>query len=64
MEAQQAAQRRTREESYRQLEQWIALFGEELGLADLIRVERLRGSAGNIAGGDIPLYHGIEYRED
>jgi V/A-type H+-transporting ATPase subunit D len=64
VEALQAAKRKAREEAYGQLEQWIALFGEDLGLADLINVERLTVSAGNIAGVDIPLYQGIEYREE
>jgi V/A-type H+-transporting ATPase subunit D len=64
VEVQQVAKRRAREEAYRQLEQWIALFGEELGLADLINVDRLTVTAGNIAGVDIPQYRGIEYREE
>jgi len=63
-EAQQAAKRRTRQETYRQLEQWIALFGEDLGLADLINVDRLSMTAGNTAGVDIPLFRGIEYHEE
>ncbi|MBN1836432.1 MAG: V-type ATP synthase subunit D, partial [Spirochaetales bacterium] len=57
VEAQQADRRRARDQAYRALEQWIALFGEDVGLPEIIRVERLRLEAGNIAGVDIPVFH-------
>jgi V/A-type H+-transporting ATPase subunit D len=64
VEAQQAERRQTRKEAYRQLEQWISLFGEEVGLAEVIRVERLEVEPGNIAGVDIPLFKAIELAEE
>ena len=64
IEAQQTAKRTARQAAYRELEQWIALFGEDLGLTNIISVERLNLAPGNIAGVDIPLYENIEYREE
>lgn len=63
VEIRQAEKRAVRQEAYGELEQWIALFGEDLGLPDLIRVERLALEPGNIAGVDIPLFRDIEFQE-
>ena len=64
VEAQQAQLRRTRDQAYSQLEQWIALFGEKVGLAEMIQVERLTLEAGNIAGVDIPTFKEIRFHQE
>ena len=64
IEARLVEERRARELAYGQLEQWIALFGEEVGLTDLIRIDRLTLDAGNIAGVDIPMFRDISFHEE
>jgi V/A-type H+-transporting ATPase subunit D len=64
VEAQQAEKRRARQEAYRKLEAWIALFGEEVGLPDIIQIDRLTLEAGNIAGVDIPVFREISFHEE
>ncbi len=44
------------------LERWIAVFGEEVGLGQLILVESLRIETGNIAGVEIPLFQGLDLK--
>ncbi len=44
------------------LERWIAVFGEEVGLGQLILVESLRIETGNIAGVGIPLFQGLDLK--
>jgi len=51
-----------REEVTRDLERWIAVFGEELGLEELLEVESLHLERGNIAGVDIPIFEGLDFR--
>jgi len=64
VEARLAEERRAREQAYAQLEQWIALFGEEVGLSEMIRIERLTLETGNIAGVDIPMFRDISFHEE
>ena len=45
------------------LMRWVEVFGQELGLEDLIKVDSLRWEMGNIAGIDIPLFLGLDFRE-
>jgi V/A-type H+-transporting ATPase subunit D len=51
-----------RREILNDLERWIELFGEEVGVKDLIQVGSLRIDTGNIAGVDIPLFQGLDIR--
>jgi len=44
------------------LERWIDVFGEEVGLDRLIVVDSLRIETGNIAGVDIPLFQGLDLK--
>ena len=44
------------------LDRWIAVFGEDVGLESLIAVVSLRVETGNIAGVDIPLFQGLDFR--
>jgi V/A-type H+-transporting ATPase subunit D len=50
-----------REELFKSLQTWIAVFGEEAGVEDLIRVSELVTSDGNIAGVDIPVFERISF---
>ena len=45
----------------RELNSWIAVFGEEVGLEKLLRLESVRISDGNIAGVDIPVFEGVDF---
>jgi V/A-type H+-transporting ATPase subunit D len=52
-----------REASFRRIERWIAVFGEEVGLPELLRVKALQTDTGNIAGVDIPVFRNIEFEQ-
>ena len=54
---------REREAVYAELEGWIAVFGEETGIENMIRMTDLVTSAGNIAGVDIPVFERITFEE-
>ena len=43
-----------------QLDLWIAVFGEEVGMESMLRIEEIRTTDGNIAGVDIPVFDGID----
>ena len=53
-------ERRTLQE---ELDKWIAVFGEDIGMEDLIKVERIERETGNIAGVDIPVFKSLELQE-
>jgi V/A-type H+-transporting ATPase subunit D len=42
---------------------WVNLFGEEVGIGELVQIDELRLGEGNIAGVDIPLFEGMGFRE-
>jgi len=63
IEAQYAELKRSREESYRKIHRWIALFGEDVSLPELIHVQSVDTEIGNIAGVDIPVFQNIEFTE-
>lgn len=42
---------------------WVGVFGEEAGLSQLLYVEELVVTTGNIAGIDIPVYEDIRFQE-
>ena len=43
------------------LMQWVAVFGEDLSLEDLVSINGISTDTGNIAGIDIPVFEGIEF---
>ncbi|TVQ38380.1 MAG: V-type ATP synthase subunit D [Spirochaetaceae bacterium] len=45
------------------LMQWIAVFGEDLVLEDLVSITGISTDTGNIAGIDIPVFEGIEFEQ-
>jgi len=53
-------ERRTLQE---ELDKWIAVFGEDIGMESLIKVERIERETGNIAGVDIPVFKSLELQE-
>lgn len=53
-------ERRTLQE---ELDKWIAVFGEDIGMEDLIKIERIERETGNIAGVDIPVFKSLELQE-
>jgi V/A-type H+-transporting ATPase subunit D len=58
----QAVRTRQKEEILGGLEGWIAVFGEEIGLENLVMIEAVVTSPGNIAGVDIPMFERIDFR--
>lgn len=42
---------------------WVDVFGEEVGLGELISLGLVKTGTGNIAGIDIPLFLGVEFNE-
>jgi len=45
------------------LDTWIPLLGEDVGLAEILRVRRIRTEKGNVAGVEIPLFKGIDFED-
>lgn len=61
VEAEVQAKLRAREQEYQNVQRWIAVFGEEAGLENLVRISELITSDGNIAGVDIPVFERITF---
>jgi V/A-type H+-transporting ATPase subunit D len=62
VDVQRAERQARRRDLINDLDRWIAVFGEEVGLESLIAVVSLRVETGNIAGVDIPLFQGLDLR--
>lgn len=45
------------------LMQWVAVFGEDLALEELVHISGIKTEVGNIAGIDIPVFNRIEFEE-
>jgi V/A-type H+-transporting ATPase subunit D len=43
--------------------EWVNLFSEDAGLAELIKPAGIRGTTGNIAGIDIPVFESLDFKE-
>jgi V/A-type H+-transporting ATPase subunit D len=52
-----------RETLLRALHDWDAVLGEEVGLPELLQIEVIDTEQGNIAGVDMPVYRGIQFKE-
>jgi V/A-type H+-transporting ATPase subunit D len=63
IETEAAKLRVQRESRFREIERWIAVFGEEVGLPDLLSVKALDTETGNIAGVDIPVFRDIRFEQ-
>ncbi len=61
VEAAEEAKRSMREAARAELDAWIAVFGEEVDLTGLVRIQAIRTDSGNIAGVDIPQFQGIDF---
>ena len=66
VEAKEREKRREQEFVQENIRSWIAVFGEEFPLADLVSIEKVETDTGNIAGVDIPIFkdisfHAVEY---
>ncbi len=61
VEAQIDQKSRERESMHAELMSWVHVFGEELGIADLVKVKEVDLDTTNIAGVDIPLFNRIVY---
>ena len=42
--------------------EWVDVFGEEIELKDIVSVKQLNSSTDNIAGIDLPVFIGVEFR--
>ncbi len=63
VEVQIQEKRLERETSYKELMSWVHVFGEEINLAELVKIEKVDLSTTNIAGVDIPNFLGIMYEK-
>jgi V/A-type H+-transporting ATPase subunit D len=52
-----------REELYQGIQKWIAVFGEDINIADLIHIDKIVTGTGNIAGIDIPLFEELTFKK-
>ncbi|MFC1671040.1 V-type ATP synthase subunit D [Spirochaetota bacterium] len=44
--------------------QWVELFGEGVGIENLIKIDSVTLDEGNIAGIDIPIFKSLEFKEE
>lgn len=63
VEAKEREKRREQEFVRENIQSWIAVFGEEYPLADLVSIESVDTDSGNIAGVDIPVFTAIRFKE-
>ena len=60
----QEREKRARQEELREsINAWIQLFGEDAGMAELVKIDRLETETGNIAGVDIPVFKSISFQD-
>jgi len=52
-----------RKELQEQLDRWIAVFGEEAELQDMLKIRYVSTDTGNIAGVDIPVFQSLEFQD-
>jgi len=43
--------------------EWVDVFAEDVGINELIKLEKIETSVGNIAGVDIPVFEKTEFKE-
>jgi V/A-type H+-transporting ATPase subunit D len=46
-----------------ELYKWVDVFAEKIGIEDLLVLEKIVTTTGNIAGTDIPVFEKVEFRE-
>jgi V/A-type H+-transporting ATPase subunit D len=63
IEAQEAKKREERDDLQKRINAWVDVFGEDLGLEELVTVSNVETSTGNIAGIDIPVFESMEYED-
>ena len=63
IEAQEQQKREERDELKHRIDAWIDVFGEDLGLEEMVTVRNVSTDTGNIAGVDIPVFESIEYED-
>ena len=63
IEAQEAKKREERDDLQKRINAWVDVFGEDLGLEELVTVSNVETSTGNIAGIDIPVFENMEYED-
>jgi V/A-type H+-transporting ATPase subunit D len=61
IEAQRRQKRDQEEQLLNDISGWVNVFGEEVGLDEIMRIDSLRLETGNIAGIDIPLFQGVDF---
>jgi V/A-type H+-transporting ATPase subunit D len=52
-----------RDRLYQELQKWIAVFGEDVGMEEIVKVKSVERETGNIAGVDIPVFKSLEFED-
>lgn len=63
VEAKEREKRKEQESVRENIRSWIAVFGEEFPLEELVYIESVETDMGNIAGVDIPVFKDISFKE-
>jgi V/A-type H+-transporting ATPase subunit D len=53
--------RTAREHLLESIQEWLAVLAEDVGLADLVKVEHLDTEIGNVAGVEIPIFKSLTF---
>jgi V/A-type H+-transporting ATPase subunit D len=46
-----------------EIQEWIAVLGEDAGISDLVAVDAIETETDNVAGVEIPVFKGVRFRE-
>lgn len=57
------AEKENAERLTRDLDGWVAVFGEDVKIEELLKVEKVITEVGNIAGVDIPVFRDVKFAE-
>ena len=63
IDAQETELRQNRELRFKEILEWIAVFGEDVGFSQLLTVTSVDTEVGNVAGVDIPVFQDIRFEE-
>jgi V/A-type H+/Na+-transporting ATPase subunit D len=63
IEVQEREKAKEKEHFKKDIDRWIAVFGEEIELHQYVKVQNVEKERGNIAGVDIPIFKSIEFEK-
>ncbi len=63
VEQKRAEKEKLRENLYQDILSWMDVFGEHVGIDQLVKIEEIKTETGNIAGVDIPVFESLSFED-